>query len=60
VSLLKLTFVYLCQILFFQRIRVLMKDFGFTRSAPRGVTLPEDAARREANGANNEWQQARR
>jgi hypothetical protein len=29
-----------------QRIRVLVQDQGYARSAPRGVTLPRDVARR--------------
>jgi hypothetical protein len=60
VSLLDLTFVCLCQFLFFQHICILRQDLGYAHSALRGVTLPEDAVRQEANHANNEHQQARR
>jgi hypothetical protein len=60
VSLLELTFVCLCQLLFFHRIRVLMQDVGYACSALWGVTLPDDAVRREANRANNEQQWAQR
>jgi hypothetical protein len=37
-----------------------MQDLRYARSAPRGVTLPKDVARHEANRVNNERQQARR
>jgi hypothetical protein len=37
-----------------------MQDLGYVRSTMRRVTLPKDVARREANCANNEWQQAQR
>jgi hypothetical protein len=47
-SLLELTFICLCQFLFFQRIHVLMQDLGYTCSAPQELMVPEDAARREA------------
>jgi hypothetical protein len=37
-----------------------MQGFGYARSAPSGVTLPEDVVSWEANRADNERQQARR
>jgi hypothetical protein len=40
-----------------QRRRILMQDLSYACSATRGVTLPEDVARQEANRTNNEWQQ---
>jgi hypothetical protein len=60
VSLLELTFIYLCHFLFFQCICVLMQDLGYARSTPQEVTLPKDAMRRGANRTNNERQQAQR
>jgi hypothetical protein len=46
VSLLELTSIY---------IRIIMHDLGYTRSAPRWVILPEDAARQKANRIHNKW-----
>jgi hypothetical protein len=37
-----------------------MQDLGYARSTPRGFTLHEDVAWREANRANNERQQAQK
>jgi hypothetical protein len=38
-----------------------MQDLGYVCSAPQGVTIPEDAVRRELNHINNEraWSAAR-
>jgi hypothetical protein len=58
VSLLELTFHFFYQFLFFQCICVLMKVLVYVRSAlrgERGVSLPEDVARRVANHDHNEW-----
>jgi hypothetical protein len=42
-----------------QCIHILMQVLGYAHSAPRGVTLPEDVASREAYRINNErlWEQ---
>jgi hypothetical protein len=38
-----------------QHMRILTQGLGHARSAPRGVTLPKDAVRWEANHTHNEW-----
>jgi hypothetical protein len=50
----------LVSILASQCIHILVLDYGYAHNVPRGVTLPEDVARQEANRANNEWLWARR
>jgi hypothetical protein len=57
VSLVELTFICLCQFLFFQCIHILIQGLAYARNAPRGGggTIPEDAARWEAKNINNEW-----
>jgi hypothetical protein len=53
-------FYLLVSILASQRIRIIAQDLGYTRSAPRRVTLPEDVVRRDTNHANNEWLRAQK
>jgi hypothetical protein len=43
-----------------QHVLLLAHGLGCTRSAPQGVTILEDAVRREANHAYNEQLQAQR
>jgi hypothetical protein len=62
VSPLELILIYLCQFWLLQRVRIIMQDVGYARSALQGggVTLDEDAVRWEANLGNNERQQVQR
>jgi hypothetical protein len=43
-----------------QRIHIIAQDLGYTCSAPRRVTLPEDVVRWDTNRANNKRLRARK
>jgi hypothetical protein len=53
-------FLAACTIISSNRAHDLTQGLGYARSVPRGVNLPEDVVKREANRAHNEKMWARK